>query len=142
MHLNLGSILQASAAARPEHVAVRHDDRTLRYAELDRAARGFATSLRARGIEPGMQVAIMVPNLPEFTMAYFGILYAGWTVVPLNVLLAGPEVKYHLEDSEAKLLVAHPLGRRGRFIRLVVLIDAGRVDELAHDAIAHLEADR
>ena len=51
----------------------------------------------------------MIPNLPEFTQAYFGILYAGCTVVPLNVLLSAPEVQYHLEDSRARLLIAHPL---------------------------------
>jgi long-chain acyl-CoA synthetase len=109
MHLNLGTILQASAEARPAHIALRHDERTLSYAELERAARGVATSLRERGLSPGEKVAIMVPNLPEFTIAYFGILYAGCTVVPLNVLLSGPEVLYHLEDSQAKLLIAHPL---------------------------------
>jgi long-chain acyl-CoA synthetase len=109
MQLNLGTILQGSADAGPERVAVRHGERTLRYAELDRAARGVATALRARGISPGDAVAIMVPNLPEFTIAYFGILYAGCTVVPLNVLLAGPEVEYHLKDSRARLLIAHPL---------------------------------
>jgi long-chain acyl-CoA synthetase len=109
MHLNLGSILQATSAQRPDHVAVRLDDAALTYAELDRAARGIATSLRARGIEPGSSVAIMIPNLPEFTQAYYGILYAGCTVVPLNVLLSAPEVQYHLEDSRAQLLFAHPL---------------------------------
>jgi len=109
MHLNLGTILQSSAEDRPDHVAVRLGERTETYRALDRAARGFAGSLRARGIEPGATVALMVPNLPEFTMAYFGTLYAGCTVVPLNVLLSGPEVKYHLEDSGASLLVAHPL---------------------------------
>src|SRR4030095_15095589 len=66
-------------------------------------------SLRARGIEPGATVAILIPNVPEFTQVYFGILYAGCTVVPLNVLLSAPEVQYHLEDSGAALLVAHPL---------------------------------
>ncbi len=109
MHLNLGSILQGSAEQRPEQVAVRLGERALRYAELDRAARGVATALHARGISPGEAVAIMVPNLPEFTIAYFGILYAGCTVVPLNVLLAAPEVEYHLKDSRARLLIAHPL---------------------------------
>ena len=109
MHLNLGSILQATTALRPDHVAVRLGDQAFSYAELDRAARGIATSLRARGIEPGATVAIMIPNLPEFTQVYFGILYAGCTVVPLNVLLSAPEVQYHLEDSKARLLIAHPL---------------------------------
>src|SRR5262245_13139825 len=109
MHLNLGSILQATTALRPDAVAIRHGDHAIRYEELDRAARGIATSLRARGIEAGAAVAIMIPNLPEFTQAYYGILYAGCTVVPLNVLLSAPEVQYHLEDSRAALLFAHPL---------------------------------
>ncbi|MDH3212408.1 MAG: long-chain fatty acid--CoA ligase [Myxococcales bacterium] len=109
MTLNLGSILQAAAHERPTHPAIRLGERTVSYADLDRAARGVATSLRARGIEPGETVAILVPNLPDFTVAYFGILYAGCTVVPLNVLLSAPEVTYHLEDSNARLLVAHPL---------------------------------
>jgi len=107
--LNLGSILQAAAHERPTHPAIRLGERTVSYADLDRAARGVATSLRARGIEPGETVAILVPNLPDFTVAYFGILYAGCTVVPLNVLLSAPEVAYHLEDSRARLLFAHPL---------------------------------
>jgi long-chain acyl-CoA synthetase len=111
MSLNLGSILMASALDRPSHVAIRHNQRALTYAELDRAARGVAASLHERGVRPGQQVAVMVPNLPEFTIAYFGILYAGCTVVPLNVLLSAPEVTYHIQDSEAVLLVAHPLFR-------------------------------
>ncbi len=109
MHLNLGSILQATTALSPDRVAVRLGEHALTYAELDRAARGIATSLRARGIEPGSSVAILIPNLPEFTQVYYGILYAGCTVVPLNVLLTAPEVQYHLEDSRARLLFAHPL---------------------------------
>jgi long-chain acyl-CoA synthetase len=109
MHLNLGSILQGTAALRPDAVALRLGDQSITYAELERAARGIATSLRARGIEPGSAVAILIPNLPEFTQVYYGILYAGCTVVPLNVLLSAPEVQYHLEDSRAKLLFAHPL---------------------------------
>jgi long-chain acyl-CoA synthetase len=109
MNLNLGIILQASAQHRPDHVAVRLDDRALSYGALDRAARSVAASLRERGIAPGTTVALMVPNVPEFTIAYFGILYAGCSVVPLNVLLSAPEVTYHLQDSEARLLIAHPL---------------------------------
>jgi long-chain acyl-CoA synthetase len=109
MHLNLGSILQASAQARPDHVALKLNEFKLTYAQLDRAARGVARGLRERGVGPGEQVALMIPNTPEFTIGYFGILYAGCTVVPLNVLLSAPEVTYHLQDSEARLLIAHPL---------------------------------
>lgn len=109
MRLNLGSILEATAKVRPDHPAIRFNDDTVCYRDLDRAARGFASALQARGIRPDEAVALMIPNLPEFTIAYFGILYAGCRIVPLNVLLSGPEVAYHLEDSDARLLVAHPL---------------------------------
>jgi long-chain acyl-CoA synthetase len=109
MSLNLGTILQASAADHAGRTALRLGPRALSYAELDRAARGVAAGLHARGVGPGSAVAVMVPNVPEFTIAYFGILYAGCTVVPLNVLLSAPEVTYHLQDSGAKLLIAHPL---------------------------------
>ncbi len=108
MALNLGTILASSARERPGHPLIRLNEQTWSYAEVDRAARGIASSLIERGLGPGDKVALLVPNVPEFTPAYFGILYAGCTVVPLNVLLSPPEVTYHLQDSEAKLLIAHP----------------------------------
>jgi len=117
MHLNLGSILLASANEKPGAIAVRAGDLEISYAELDRAARGVASGLRERGVSPGDKVALLVPNVPEFTIAYFGILYAGATVVPINVLAAAPEVTYFLEDSGARVLIVHPLfeapGREG-----------------------------
>jgi len=109
MHLNLGTILLANATEQPEAVVIRAGDRQITYGELDRAARGVATSLRERGVQPGDKVALLIPNVPEFTIAYFGILYAGATVVPINVLAAAPEVTYFLEDSGARVLVVHPL---------------------------------
>src|SRR5512134_2733912 len=109
MHLNLGSILRSSALEWPDRVAMRLGSREVRSGALDRAARGVAAALRARGIAPGESVALLVPNVPEFTIAYFGVLYAGCTVVPLNVLLSAPEVDYHLRDSRARLLIAHSL---------------------------------
>ncbi len=132
MSLNLGTILQGSAAERPDNTVLQLGERKVSYAELDRAARGVATSLRELGVAPGEQVAIMVPNVPEFTIAYFGILYAGCTVVPLNVLLSAPEVTYHLQDSDAKLLIAHPFfeepareGAAGASVPLVMSEGAG-----------------
>ena len=109
MHLNLGTILGARARTQPDRVVLRLNDFAMTYGELDRAARGVAHGLRERGIETGDSVALLVPNVPEFTIAYFGILYAGATVVPINVLAAAPEVAYFIRDSKAKLLIAHPL---------------------------------
>jgi long-chain acyl-CoA synthetase len=132
MKLNLGTILQASAAERPDAIAVVLDDRRISFGELDRAARGVATSLHAMGVSPGDKVALLVPNVPEFTIAYYGILYAGATVVPINVLAAAPEVAYFLDDSSAKLLIVHPLfaepGRAGAEQQGVPVVIAGSED--------------
>ena len=49
----------------------------------------------------------MIPNVPAFTIAYFGVLRAGGVVVPLSTLLVANEVAFQLEDSEAKAFVVH-----------------------------------
>ncbi|MGY2701475.1 long-chain-fatty-acid--CoA ligase [Nocardioides sp. HB32] len=99
---NLASLLEDSAAQYPDRTAIVLGDTRMSYAEVDSFASTVANLLVARGIQPGDKVALTCPNLPYFTVVYFGILKAGATVVPLNVLLKGREVGYHLNDSDAK----------------------------------------
>ena len=83
----------------------------LTYAQVDGAANQVANLLVSRGIEPGDKVALSCPNLPYFPIVYYGILKAGASVVPLNVLLKGREVAYHLDDTRREgllLLPGHP----------------------------------
>jgi long-chain acyl-CoA synthetase len=89
------------------------------YAQVDGAANQVANLLVSRGIQPGDKVALSCPNLPYFPIVYYGILKAGATVVPLNVLLKGREVAYHLDDSDAKAYFCFqgtdelPIGQEG-----------------------------
>ncbi len=106
MSLNLASIVRSSACLHPDRTAVVIGPRTITYRQLDEAARRFAAALRDLGVAPGQHVAIMVPNVPQFIIAYFGAHYAGCPVVPLNVLLTGADVAYHLRDSDSVALVA------------------------------------
>src|SRR3954447_24330655 len=99
---NLATLLEDSATKYPDRTAIVLGEGRLSYAEVDSFANRVAGLLVARGIEPGDKVALTCPNLPYFTVVYFGILRAGATVVPLNVLLKGREVAYHLGDSDAK----------------------------------------
>src|SRR3954449_3028730 len=100
--LNLSVFLEDSARNYPERVAVVLGDQRLTYAQVNAAANQVANLLVARGIRPGDKVALSCPNLPFFPVVYYGILKAGGVVVPLNVLLKGREIAYHLGDSEAK----------------------------------------
>jgi len=99
---NLASLLEETTATYPERTAIVFGDTRLTYAQVNGAANQVANLLVSRGIEPGDKVALSCPNLPYFSLVYWGILKAGGTVVPLNVLLKGREVAYHLNDSDAK----------------------------------------
>ncbi len=106
MSENLARLLTETAAEHGDGVAFKLDDVELPYAALDAASARAAGLLRARGIEPGDRVGLMLPNVPYFPVLYYGILRAGAVVVPMNVLLKEREVAYYLGDSGAKLLFA------------------------------------
>ena len=101
---NLATLLETSAKNYPEREAIVFPatGRRMTYAEVDMFANMVADFLVSKGIQPGDKVALSCPNLPYFSLVYWGILKAGATVVPLNVLLKGREVAYHLGDSDAK----------------------------------------
>ena len=103
--LNVATLLRESAKANPAKPALIINDSTLSYGELHAFAQRFGGSLRSLGVAPGKHVALLLPNVPHFTIAYFGTHYAGGAVVPLNVLLTADEIAYHLEDSDAVALV-------------------------------------
>ena len=105
MSLNLASILRESAAADPSKTAVMLDDFKLTYGQLDALSNQLAQGLVEAGLRPGDKVGLMVPNVPQFLIAYFGILKAGGAVVPMNVLLKAPEVAFYLDDSDATRLI-------------------------------------
>src|SRR5919202_1895550 len=106
MSENLARILTETAEREGERTAVKLDDFAANYELLDQGTARVAGMLREKGLEPGDRVGIMLPNVPHFPLAYYGVLRAGGVVVPMNVLLKGREVKFYLEDPGAKLLFA------------------------------------
>ena len=105
MSLNLATLLRESTKKNPDRPAIVLGEASMDYATLDAMSRRFAAGLRAIGLAPGQHVALMLPNVPHFTIAYFGGHYAAQPIVPLNVLLTADEILYHLEDSDAVALV-------------------------------------
>jgi long-chain acyl-CoA synthetase len=106
MSANLADNLLETTRHHADLVAVRLDDVRFTYADLDSASGRLAGWLRDNGIRPGDRVGIMLPNVPDFAVAYYGALRAGAAIVPMNVLLKRREVAYYLSDSGASLLVA------------------------------------
>jgi long-chain acyl-CoA synthetase len=104
--MNLASNLTRTADVHPDRPAIRLGDTTRTYRQLDQDSARVAGLLSERGVRPGDRVAIMLPNLPDFAVTYFGVLRAGGVVVPMNPLLKSREVAYYLSDSRASLIFA------------------------------------
>ena len=104
--VNLASNLVGTAGVHADRVAVRVGETAMTYRELDLASARVAGLLRERGLKPGDRVGIMLPNVAEFAVVYYGVLRAGGVVVPMNPLLKVREVAYYLGDSGAGLIFA------------------------------------
>jgi long-chain acyl-CoA synthetase len=104
--MNLANLLTDSAKRHPERTAIKLDDLEISYERLNEWAARAAALLGEKGFSPGDRVGIMLPNVPQFAVAYYGVLRAGGTVVPMNPLLKGREVRFYLSDPEAKLMFA------------------------------------
>ena len=112
---NLAKNLTATTRAHAGRVAVRVDNAAMTYRALDEASARVAGLLHERGLQTGDRVGIMMPNVAEVPVVYYGILRAGGVVVPMNPLLKGREVAYYLSDSGAGLLFAwHAFAEQAR----------------------------
>jgi long-chain acyl-CoA synthetase len=104
--MNLFDNLAATAEKHPDGVAVKLDDVELTYQQLHGATALAAGLLKSKGVEAGDRVGIMLPNVPYFHVAYYGVLRLGGVVVPMNVLLKPRETGFYLSDPEAKAVFA------------------------------------
>lgn len=104
---DLAARFRALAARAPESIGVHLAEADWTFARLDRASDGLAAALLAEGLQAGERVGLLCGNGVEFVVAYLGLLKAGLTLVPLNLLLNPKELAYILTDSEAVGLIYH-----------------------------------
>ncbi len=104
--------LQESASRYPERAAIIYQDPagggapvTVSYRKLDEDSSRFASGLMSLGVRKGDRVAYYIQNSPELIAGFYGILKAGATPVPCNVMYRPEELAYHLNDSGANTLL-------------------------------------
>ncbi|MGH2448655.1 MAG: AMP-binding protein, partial [Chloroflexota bacterium] len=103
--LTLPQLFDASAAENSGRAATIFHGARLTYGQLKGQIDRFAGGLRRLGIVPGDRVAIDLPNLPQFVVAFYGTLRAGAVAVPTNPLYTQHELAYQLADSGARAVV-------------------------------------
>lgn len=107
--VNVGEFLARSAKKYPDKAALYYFGTEISYREFDRLSNQFANVLKALGLKPGDRVALLMPNLPQIAIAYFGIFRAGAVAVPCNPLYTDRELAYQFNDSGATCLVTMDL---------------------------------
>ena len=108
--MDLSALLRDTARQSPDAPALirASDDSVLTFEELDKAVDAVAAGLQGMGVVRGDRVAIVMPNVPAFPIAYLGVLRAGGAVVPVNITLTQHEMLPIFEDSGAKVVLGAP----------------------------------
>ncbi|HEX3830190.1 MAG TPA: AMP-binding protein [Sporichthyaceae bacterium] len=101
----IGGLLERAARAYGPRTAIIAGDRRITYTELMSEVRRTGRALLAAGLERGDRVAMLMPDRPEVLYAYYGALWAGLGVVPINARLGAEDQSYMISDSGARALI-------------------------------------
>lgn len=102
----IDDIVDNNAIVMPNKTAIISDAQPITYHDFDAAIDRAARMLLGLGIRRGERVGLMFPNIAEFLYLYFGCFRIGAVVVPVNTRYRRREIRYALEHSECRLLIA------------------------------------
>src|SRR5438067_8133161 len=115
----LQALLDDAAESHPDATATIFFNAKRSYRSISDAAWRFANGLRRLGVAKGDRVALVLPNMPQFLIAFYGALRAGAVVGPCNPRYTAPELAHQLSDSGAAVVVV--------LSRLYPLVNAARL---------------
>jgi long-chain acyl-CoA synthetase len=135
--VNIADSVDRAARHHPDHAAIVFEGGSVTYAELRRAVDRTAHGLRGMGVGTGDRVALFLPNVPAFPIAYLAVQKLGAIAVSVNTMLTSAELGYVIDDSGAGVVftTADLLPRVGPL--LSVELEAGRVVVCEGEAAAH-----
>src|ERR671924_783574 len=109
VHANLGELLSHRVQAAPDRTFLLSDAdrRRFSYREFDQAVNRTAAMLAAHEIDKSNVVSLLMPNSPEYTIAYFACWKLGALAGPVNSLLKEHETAFVMNNSEAKAILVH-----------------------------------
>ncbi|MGF6773562.1 long-chain acyl-CoA synthetase [Paraburkholderia sp. GAS199] len=115
MPADIDTHAHVSVLAMLEDAMIRYADKTafvcagqtLSYAEIDALSRDFCAYLQNAGVKKGDRVAVMLPNIAAFPIAFLGIVRAGAIQVNVNPLYTSRELEHQLKDSGSQCIVIY-----------------------------------
>ena len=103
--LTAGGWIRAKAARDPERVFIVKDALQLGYDEAERRSRKLARGLLAAGVGKGTGVGLLLPNGPDWVLAWLAAARVGALVVPLNTFYQARELGFVLRHADVHLLL-------------------------------------
>lgn len=97
-------LLDEAAAKYPDNIALEFFGKTYSYAKLKEMVDRVARGLQRLGVVKGTRVGILMPNCPQFVMAYYAILKVGGTVVNFNPLYSEREIEHQIHDAQVEVM--------------------------------------
>jgi len=104
--MNIPYYLEMYSRKFGEKVALKTEESTFTYEQLNEMVNKLATSLQKEGIGENSKVVLYLPNGFAFVVSYFSILKLGGIVVPVNTKLTATEINYIYKDSNASAIIA------------------------------------
>jgi long-chain acyl-CoA synthetase len=104
--ITLPEMLERTTVKSPEATALIYFDAKISYGQLQDHVERLAAGLQSLGIQKGDRVALMMPNCPQFVIAYFGALRAGAIVTATSSMYTSREVAHQWNDAGAKVVIA------------------------------------
>lgn len=98
-------LLRSSVRRFPNRPAVYFEGAKFTYRRLNHEANRFANALLAQGLGKGARVVLLLPNIPQMVVAYYGALKAGATVVMMPPMTEPEELARQVRDADASMLV-------------------------------------
>lgn len=99
-------VMRETASQRPNHTVIHFKNTTISYRQLDQLSDQFAQALINLGIKKGDRVALVLPNIPQFVIAEFGVWKAGGVAACINPLYTEYETAHALNECGAETVVA------------------------------------
>jgi long-chain acyl-CoA synthetase len=110
--INLALLLEESVQKHADRLVLISENQRITYRQLYSAVQAAAQSLKNLGMEKGDKVALMLPNIPEFFYCYLAIVQSGAVVIPINTSSTAYELRYLLNNGDAKILIAQASGEK------------------------------
>lgn len=101
----LYSILDNAVSSKPRNTCTNFFGKKLSYSEVHNSVNRVAAGLEKRGVGPGVNIGLLLPNCPSFIIYYYAIMKLGATVVNYNPLYSHEELRFQIKNSNTKILV-------------------------------------